>query len=57
MSESVDVVIFDPQEKYTIDISKFHSKSKNSPFDGWKVKGKIIHTFVGGKMVYSATEN
>lgn len=52
-----DVVIFDPQEKYTIDVSKFHSKSKNSPFDGWKVKGKIIHTFVGGKMVYSAAEN
>ena len=52
-----DILIFDPTHEYSIDISKFHSKSKNSPFDGWEVKGKVIQTIVRGKTVYSATEN
>ncbi|SVE51100.1 uncharacterized protein METZ01_LOCUS503954, partial [marine metagenome] len=52
-----DILIFNPTHEYSIDISKFHSKSKNSPFDGWEVKGKVIHTIVRGKTVYSATEN
>ena len=52
-----DILIFNPTHEYSIDISKFHSKSKNSPFDGWEVKGKVIHTIVRGKTVYSATED
>ena len=52
-----DILIFNPNLEYSIDISKFHSKSKNSPFDGWKVKGKVIHTLVKGKTAYSANEN
>ena len=48
---------FNPNLKYKVDISKFHSKSKNSPFDGWEVKGKVLHTLVNGKVVYSATES
>ncbi len=52
-----DVVIFDPEEEYTVDVSRLHSRSKNSPFDGWKVKGKVTHTLVGGKVIYSAAKN
>ena len=48
-----DIVIFDPKERYTIDIAKLKSKSTNTPFNGWEVTGKIIHTLVGGKIVYS----
>ncbi|MCL0039511.1 dihydroorotase [Nitrospinaceae bacterium] len=57
LGNEADILIFNPNLKYSIDISKFHSKSKNSPFDGWKVKGKVIHTLVKGKTAYSANEN
>ena len=48
-----DVVIFDPDEEYTIEANQLNSKIKNTPFDGWNVKGKIKHTIVSGKTVYS----
>ena len=57
LGNEADILIFNPNLEYSIDISKFHSKSKNSPFDGWKVKGKVIRTLVKGKTVYSANEN
>ncbi len=51
--KQADIVIFDPECEYEIDVAKFHSKSKNSPFNGWRVKGKVLHTLVAGKVVYS----
>lgn len=48
-----DVVIFDPACEYTIEASKFKSKSKNSPFDGWQVKGRVRHTIANGKIIFS----
>ncbi len=57
LGNEADILIFNPSLEYSIDISKFHSKSKNSPFDGWKVKGKVLHTLVKGKTVYSVNEN
>ena len=57
LGNDADILIFNPNFEYSIDISKFHSKSKNSPFDGWKVKGKVIHTLVRGKTVYPTIEN
>ena len=57
LGNEADILIFNPNLEYSIDISKFHSKSKNSPFDGWKVKGKVIHTLVKGKTAYSANES
>ena len=53
IGSEADVLIFNPDIKYSIDVSKFHSKSKNSPFDGWKVKGKVFHTLARGKIVYT----
>ncbi|MDO8520468.1 MAG: dihydroorotase [Deltaproteobacteria bacterium] len=47
-----DVVIFDPKSSYTIDPGTFSCKSKNTPFGGMKVKGKVITTIVKGKVVY-----
>lgn len=49
-----DVVIFDADAAVKIDRSKFRSKSKNTPFDGWDLKGRVLYTIVGGKVVYSA---
>jgi len=56
LDNEADILIFNPNLEYSIDISKFHSKSKNSPFDGWKVKGKVIHTLVKGRTAYSVNE-
>ncbi len=52
--KDADIVIFDPEAEYVIDKVKLKSKSKNTPFDGWKVKGKAVHTLVSGKIVHSA---
>ena len=51
-----DVTVFDPRVEHRIDISSFESKSRNSPFDGWKVRGKVVMTIVGGVPVYSALD-
>lgn len=45
-----DLVIFNPKESFVVE--KFHSKSANSPFVGWKLKGKIHYTICNGKIVY-----
>ncbi|MDR0932831.1 MAG: dihydroorotase [Victivallales bacterium] len=47
-----DIVIFDPTKKYTVDADKFKSKSRNTPFNGQQVQGKVCATLVGGRMVY-----
>jgi len=49
-----DVTIFDPKKKWTFDAAKSRSKSKNTPFDGWQLTGKVVATIVGGTLVYSA---
>jgi len=46
-----DLVAVDLKREYLIDSSKFHSKAKFSPFDGKRVKGKPVKTFVGGRLV------
>ena len=51
-----DLVVVDMKQKYRIDSSKFHSKAKYSPFDGWTVKGKPTKTFVNGHLVMDEGE-
>lgn len=50
---AADLVVIDINCPWVIDSARFSSKSKNSPFDGYKVKGRAIRTVVGGKTVYS----
>ena len=47
-----DLVLIDLNHEWEIDSKKFFSKSKNSPFDGFKVKGRAVLTVVAGKIVY-----
>jgi len=54
VGSDADVVIIDPENEYEIDVTKFASKSRNSPFSGWKVKGSVEVTIVGGKIVVKA---
>jgi len=48
-----DVTIIDPNIEWTVDVSKFHSKSRNCPFDGWKVQGRAETVIVSGEVRYS----
>ncbi len=45
-----DVTIIDPQARWTIDVRRFRSKSRNCPYDGWKVTGRAVMTIVGGRI-------
>ncbi len=47
-----DLVIFDPHKTYKIDKTKFASKGRNTPFDGFEVTGEVAYTIVGGQVVY-----
>jgi len=46
-----DLTLIDLKAKFKIDSTKFHSKAKLSPFDGFKCQGKPVKTFVAGKLV------
>lgn len=47
-----DITIFDPNERYTYTKEMIVSKSKNSPFIGKELKGRVQYTIVGGRIVY-----
>ena len=48
-----DVTIFDPDAEWVFEKAATASKSANSPFYGWKLKGRAVATIVGGKVVWS----
>lgn len=47
-----DVVLIDIDREWVVDVSKFASKGKNSPLEGTRLKGKVMVTVFGGKVVY-----
>jgi dihydroorotase len=49
-----DVTLFDPKKMWTFDAAKSFSKSKNTPFDGWRLTGKVVATVVGGRVAYQS---
>lgn len=48
VGQKADVTVIDPNVAWTIDVNQFRSKSRNSPFHGWKVKGRAAATIVRG---------
>jgi len=52
IGESADFTVIDLNAEYEVNPEEFYSKGRATPFTGKKVKGKIIHTFVGGKKVF-----
>ena len=52
IGKAADITLFDEKMEYTIDPSKFRSRSKNSPYKDWKVRGKVLRTLVNGKTVF-----
>ena len=47
-----DITVINPQLNWTVDVKAFCSKGKNSPFHGWKMRGKAVLTIVGGEIKY-----
>lgn len=47
-----DVTIFDPNCEWALDAASLASKSKNTPFDRWSMKGKVMRTIVGGRSMW-----
>jgi len=51
-----DVVVFDPTAEWTFKAAECKSKSKNTPFDGWTMQGKVRWTISEGKIAYDASK-
>lgn len=51
VGSSADLTIIDMDEEFIVDINKFSSKSKNSPFNGFKLQGTVYYTIVEGNVV------
>jgi len=49
-----DLILFDPEAPFLMDRFKLRSKSKNTPFDGARMEGKVLATWVAGTQVYAA---
>jgi dihydroorotase len=47
-----DVIVVDAEREWKVDPQRFYSKSRNSPFAGWTLRGKVTRTFVAGKLVH-----
>jgi len=47
-----DITIIDENKEWIVDVNKFLSKSKNSPYHNRKLKGKVVATIVNGKIIY-----
>ena len=47
-----DLVLFDPDKPFVLDRFTLRSKSKNTPFDGQRMQGKVLQTYVAGKQVF-----
>jgi dihydroorotase len=53
LGAAADVTIFDPDLEWTVDPARFVSLSRNTPFTGWKLRGRATHTIVGGRIVWA----
>ncbi|MPY89310.1 MAG: amidohydrolase family protein [Luteitalea sp.] len=53
--QSADITVLLPDLEVVVDRAKLQSKSKNMPFDGWRLRGGVGATFVGGRLVYCNT--
>jgi dihydroorotase len=54
--KTADLIIFNDTAEWTVDKKNFLSKGRNTPFDGFRLKGKNLLTMVGGKVVYTDPE-
>ena len=53
---NADITVIDPEREWIYDVAQSASKSRNSPFHGWKLRGRALTTVVKGKVVWRETE-
>ncbi len=51
--ERADVCVFDPEQRWFVQAEKLLSSGKNTPFEGWEMPGRVTHTLLKGRLVYS----
>ena len=56
LGATADLIVFDPDEEWTVDPHRFASKARNTPFAGWTVKGRVKYTIVKGQVIYQDQE-
>lgn len=54
VGKKADITIIDPEKKWTVKKEYFRSKSRNSPYLGWKLSGRVDYTILGGRVVYKS---
>ena len=50
---NADIALIDTNKEWTVDVEKLHGKSKNTPFKGMSLTGKVKMTILGGEVVFS----
>ncbi|MFH1688449.1 MAG: dihydroorotase [bacterium] len=53
VGSAADITVIDPDREWVVDAARFRSRSKNSPYLGWKLTGLVSHTILGGRVVFS----
>lgn len=51
-----DVTLIDPNATWVVDPTRLHSLSRNTPFAGWTLKGRVVKTLVGGNVAFTRDE-
>jgi len=49
--DDANLVVFDPEQRWTVDPGEFMSRSRNTPYAGWDVRGRVQHTLFKGRLV------
>jgi len=52
IGKKADITIIDTKTTHTVDAATFKSQSRNTPFDGWKLRGRAVWTMAGGKIIF-----
>ena len=52
VGSAADLVLVDRDREWVVDPEQFHSKGRNTPFTGWRLRGQVAMTVVGGRVVY-----
>lgn len=53
IGEKADICIYNPNTNWIMKTEQMMSAGRNTPFEGWEFKGKVVHTLLNGKQVYS----
>jgi dihydroorotase len=55
LGAKADICVFDPRARWTLSETELVSRGRNTPFEGWELRGLVTETLVGGEIVYSSS--